>query len=127
LSNLEREFLERLLSGGLDLDHGSAELIHHPARRHGAADSRPFTQGLHPNWLIAHECFTLLEINPLLGVKRSFRMGVAGWRFAHMKRNVGGRPAIVAVLEELPGICSVVVAASSMITIGIMLYNDWPQ
>jgi hypothetical protein len=35
--------------------------------------------------------------------------------------------AIVAVLEERPGICSVVVAASSMIMIGIMLYNDWPQ
>jgi hypothetical protein len=29
LSNLQCEFLERLLSGGLDLDHGSAELIHH--------------------------------------------------------------------------------------------------
>jgi hypothetical protein len=83
--------------------------------------------GLHPNWLIAGECFTLLEINPLLGAKRSFRMGVAGWRFAHMKRNVGGRAAFVAVLEEWPGICSVVVAASSMIMIGIMLYNDWPQ
>jgi hypothetical protein len=84
-------------------------------------------QGLHPNWLIAGECFTLLEVNPLLGAKRSFRMGVAGWRFAHMKRNVGRRAAIVAVLEEWPGICSVVVAASSMIMIGIMLYNDWPQ
>jgi hypothetical protein len=30
-------------------------------------------------------------------------MGVAGWRFAHM------------------------VAAGSMIMIGIMLYSDWPQ
>ena len=31
---------------------------------------------------------------PLLGAKRSFRMGVAGWRFAHRKRNLrraGGR------------------------------------
>ena len=54
-------------------------------------------------------------------------MGVAGWRFAHMKRSLGGRAAIVAVLEEWPVICSVVVAAGSMIMIGITLYNDWPQ
>lgn len=84
--------------------------------------------GLHPNWLIAGECFALLEeVNPLLGTKRSFRMGVAGWRFAQIKRNLGGRAAIVAVLEEWPVICSVVVAASSMIMIGTTLYNDWPQ
>ena len=54
-------------------------------------------------------------------------MGVAGWRFAHMKKNLGGRAAIVAVLEECPVICSVAVAAGSMIMIGITLYNDWPQ
>ncbi|XIA63256.1 hypothetical protein ACFIOY_29250 [Bradyrhizobium sp. TZ2] len=54
-------------------------------------------------------------------------MGVAGWRFAHMKRNLGKRAAIVAVLEEWPVICSVVVAAGSMIMMGITLYNDWPQ
>jgi hypothetical protein len=54
-------------------------------------------------------------------------MGVAGWRFAHMKKNLGGRAAIVAVLKEWPVICSVVVAASSMIMIGVMLYSDWPQ
>ena len=54
-------------------------------------------------------------------------MGVAGWRFAHMKRSLGGRAAIVAVLEEWPVICSVAVAAGSMIMIGITLYNDWPQ
>ena len=54
-------------------------------------------------------------------------MGVASLRFAHTKKSQGGRAAIVAVLEEWPVICSVVVAASSMITIGIMLYNDWPQ
>ena len=54
-------------------------------------------------------------------------MGVAGWRFAHMKRNPGGRAAIVAVLEEWPVICSVAVAAGSMIMIGVTLYNDWPQ
>jgi hypothetical protein len=54
-------------------------------------------------------------------------MGVAGRRFAHTKRTIGGRAAIVAVLEEWPMICSVVVAAGSMIMIGITLYGDWPQ
>jgi hypothetical protein len=53
-------------------------------------------------------------------------MGVAGWRFAHRKR-ISGRAAVVAVLEDLPAICSLVVAAVSMIMIGIMLYRDWPQ
>jgi hypothetical protein len=62
----------------------------------------------------------------LLGAKRSFRMGVAGWRFAHRKR-MSGRAAVVAVLEELPGICSLAVSAGSMIMIGIMLYKDWLQ
>ena len=62
----------------------------------------------------------------LLGAKRSFRMGVAGWSFAHGKR-ISGRAAVVAVLEELPVICSLAVAAGSMIMIGIMLYKDWPQ
>jgi len=58
-------------------------------------------------------------------------MGVAGWRFAHVKRNHRGRAAIVAVLEEWPAICSMVVAAGSMIMIGIgigiKLYNNWPE
>jgi hypothetical protein len=54
-------------------------------------------------------------------------MGVAGWRFAHMRRNLSGRAVVVAVLEELPVICSVVVAVGSMIMMGIMLYRDWPQ
>jgi hypothetical protein len=53
-------------------------------------------------------------------------MGVAGWRFAQGKR-ISGRAAVVVVLEELPGICSVAVAAVSMIMIGIMLYKDWLQ
>ena len=52
-------------------------------------------------------------------------MGVAGWRFAHRKR-ISGRAAVVAVLEDLPAICSLVVAAASMIMIGIMLWRDWP-
>ena len=50
-------------------------------------------------------------------------MGVAGWRFA---RNHKGRAAALAVLEELPVICSVMVATGSMIMIGIMLCKDWP-
>jgi hypothetical protein len=53
-------------------------------------------------------------------------MGVAGWRFAHGKR-VSGRAVVIAVLEELPVICSLAVAAVSMIMIGIMLCKDWPQ
>jgi hypothetical protein len=40
---------------------------------------------------------------------------------------VGGQAAVVAVLEELPGICSLAVAAGSMIMIGIMFYKDWLQ
>jgi hypothetical protein len=51
---------------------------------------------------------------------------LAGWRSAHRKR-ISGRAPVVAVLEELPVICSLAVAAVSMIMIGIMLYKDWPQ
>ena len=77
---------------------------------------------------IAGERFALIEFKlPLLGAKRSFRMGVAGWRFAHVKRNFSGRAAVVAVLEDWQVICSAVVAAGSMIMLGIMLYRDWPQ
>ena len=47
-------------------------------------------------------------------------MGVAG------SKRIGGRAAVVAILEELPGICSLAVAAGSMIMIGIILYKDWP-
>jgi hypothetical protein len=54
-------------------------------------------------------------------------MGVAGWRFAQMKRTPSIRAAVVVVLEELPFICPMVVAIGSMIMIGIMLYKDWPQ
>lgn len=51
-------------------------------------------------------------------------MGVAGWRFAHGK----DRAAFVAFLEEWPGICSMAIAASSMIImIAITLYTDLPQ
>ena len=54
-------------------------------------------------------------------------MGVAGWRFAHVKRNLGGRATIVAVLEDWQVICSAMVAAGLMIMLGIMLYRDWSQ
>ena len=59
---------------------------------------------------------------PLLGAKRSFRMGMAGWRLAHVKRNPGGRAA--TALEDWQMFCSAVVAAGSMIMLGIMLYKD---
>jgi len=54
-------------------------------------------------------------------------MGVAGWRFARLKRPLVGRAVVVAVLEELPFICPVVVAVGSLIMIGIKLCMDWPQ
>ena len=52
-------------------------------------------------------------------------MGMAGWRLAHVKRNPGGRAA--TALEDWQMFCSAVVAAGSMIMLGIMLYTDWPQ
>ena len=54
-------------------------------------------------------------------------MGVASWRFAHMKRTLRVRAVVVGVLEELPFICPVVVAIVSLTMIGITLYTDWPQ
>ena len=51
-------------------------------------------------------------------------MGVAGWRFAHGKRNLSEQAAIVAVLKDWQVIC---LAASSMIALGIMLYNGLQQ
>jgi hypothetical protein len=54
-------------------------------------------------------------------------MGVAGWRFAHMKGTLRVRAVVVGVLEELPFICPAVVAIGSLIMIGITLYRDWPQ
>ncbi|MBR0697197.1 hypothetical protein [Bradyrhizobium lablabi] len=53
-------------------------------------------------------------------------MGVAGWRFAQ-KRNMIGRAAIVAALEEWAVICATVVAAGSLIMLVIVVYTDWPQ
>jgi hypothetical protein len=54
-------------------------------------------------------------------------MGVAGRRFARMKRTLIGQTAIVAVLEELLFILPVVVTVGSLIMIGITLCRDWPQ
>ena len=54
-------------------------------------------------------------------------MGLAGWCFAYMKRNLRVRAVVVGVLEELPFICPLVVAVGSLIMIGIMLCKDWPQ
>ena len=54
-------------------------------------------------------------------------MGVAGWRFAHMKKTLRVRAVLVGVLEELPFICPAVVAIGSLIMIGVTLYKDWPQ
>jgi hypothetical protein len=64
---------------------------------------------------------------PRWGPNGVFRMGVAGWRLAHTKRIVIGRATVVAVLEDWHLICSVVVAAGSMIMIGITLYNNLQQ
>ena len=54
-------------------------------------------------------------------------MGVAGWRFAHVKRTLRVRAALVGLLKELPYICPVVVAIGSIVMIVIKLYKDWPQ
>jgi hypothetical protein len=54
-------------------------------------------------------------------------MGVAGWRFAHVRRTLRVRAALVGLLEELPFICPVVVAIGSLIMIVMRLCKDWPQ
>ena len=54
-------------------------------------------------------------------------MGVAGWRFAYVKRTLRFRAVAVSVLEELPFICPVAVALGSLVMIGITLCKDWPQ
>jgi hypothetical protein len=55
-------------------------------------------------------------------------MGVAGWRFAHVKRTLRVRAVLVGLLEELPFICPVVVAAvGSTVMIVIKLCKDLPQ
>ena len=54
-------------------------------------------------------------------------MDVAGWRFAHVKRTLSVRAALVGLLEELPFICPVVVAIGSLLMIVATLCKDWPQ
>ena len=49
-------------------------------------------------------------------------MGMAGWRLAHVKRNPVGRAA--TALEDRQMFCSAMVAAGSIIMLGIILYND---
>ena len=74
------------------------------------------------------ERFALIESDSRCwGPNGVVRMGVAGWRFSRLKRTLIGRAALVAVLEELPFICPVVVAVGSLIMIVITLYRDWPQ
>ena len=81
-----------------------------------------------PELAIAGDRFALKNVGPpLLGAKRRYPMGVAGWRFAHVKRTLRLRAVVVGVLEELPFICPVVVAIGSLVMIGIMLCKDWPQ
>ena len=51
-------------------------------------------------------------------------MGAAGWRFANKTRN-NGRAVVIAILEELPVICSVAVAAGAISWSGsTIIYND---
>ena len=54
-------------------------------------------------------------------------MGVAGWRFAHVKRTLRVRAVFVGLLEELPFICPVVVAVGSTVMMVIKLCRDLPQ
>ena len=66
----------------------------------------------------------MLEANHLLGAKRRFRMGLAGWRFANKTKD-NERAAVIAALEDWALICSVAVASGAMIMVAAMLYNDW--
>lgn len=54
-------------------------------------------------------------------------MGVAGLRFANVKRTLRVRATLVGLLEELPFVCPVVVAIGSTIMIVIKLCRDLPQ
>jgi hypothetical protein len=61
------------------------------------------------------------------GAKWRCPMGVAGWRFAHVKRTLRVRAVLVGLLEELPFICPVVVAVGSTVMFVIKLCKDLPQ
>jgi hypothetical protein len=69
-----------------------------------------------------------LKIRPLLlGAKRRYPMGVAGWRFANVKTTLRVRAVLVGLLEELPFVCPMVVAIGSTVMIVIKLCKDLPQ
>ncbi|OSJ33428.1 hypothetical protein BSZ19_15360 [Bradyrhizobium japonicum] len=69
-----------------------------------------------------------LSIRPLLlGAKRRCPMGVAGLRFAQLKRSLRVRAAPVGLLQELPFVCAVVVAVGSTVMIVIKLCKDLPE
>jgi hypothetical protein len=54
-------------------------------------------------------------------------MGVAGWRFANVKRTLRVRAVLVGLLDELPFVCPVAVAIGSAVMIVIKLCKDLPQ
>ncbi len=54
-------------------------------------------------------------------------MGVAGLRFAQLKRSLRVRAALVGLLPELLFVCAVVVAVGSTVMILIKLCEDLPQ
>ncbi|MBR1124531.1 hypothetical protein JQ628_23605 [Bradyrhizobium lablabi] len=62
-----------------------------------------------------------------LGANGDDPMGVAGYRFAHVKRAFRFRAVVVGKLEELPFVFPAAVAIGSLIMIGITLFKDWPQ
>ena len=69
-----------------------------------------------------------MKIRPLLlGAKRRCPMGVAGWRFANVKRTLRVRAVLVGLLEELPFVCPVVAAFGSTVMIVIKRCKDFPQ
>lgn len=69
-----------------------------------------------------------MKIRPLLlGAKRRYPMGVAGWRFPSVKRTLRVRAVLVGLLEELPFVCPVVVAVGSTVMIVVKLCRDLPQ
>ena len=76
---------------------------------------------------IAADRFALKSQTAAAGAKRRCPMGVAGWRFAHVKRTLRVRAVVIGVLDELPFICPVAVAIGSLIMMGMMLWTDWPQ
>jgi hypothetical protein len=53
-------------------------------------------------------------------------MGVAGWRFAQVKRTLRVRAVAIGVLEELQFICSVAVAIGSLIMMGMTALEGLP-